>query len=381
MERLLFRTLNSFFLRTACLFFMLLTVSYGPSYGQATQTNTDKTLEKAIHFCMEGYPFTYDNRFKLSAYAELKGRFNEGSSILTLDFGSLGTMFFFEKNCLLRNAENNVFYLNKNEHNPPLAKALNEGIAFIFEKINLLGNHQAATSQVDFIDEKLSKKNIEPFYKIYIRHILTKYGRYDSSDKQLLFHTDYVIEANKLDESVKQHNTPMKIVVEDNYIKGYYLDVGGEVYMYDEDTDIFYVTGEDFNYNNVTAFKLFIQKLFAESIQYVAAEESKRISGISRSSKIRDGVIAKAASSAYPVRKLTYKQKMEMEASLNELYGPYSWIPMMLSMLRDNKINIGEPEIIKYFVELEFFSKLYSQLNKTEKEMVDNYLLTRASSD
>ncbi len=359
---------------------ILFFLSIIPQPSFSADPTEDRKLEEIINECMDGYPFTDDNRFRLSAYAELKGKFGEGSSILTLDFGSLGTMFFFENNCLLRNAENNVFYLNKDDDNPPLAKALNEGIEFIFEKINLLGNHKASMAQIDFIDAKLAKKNIEPFYKIYIRHILTKYGQYDSTKNQVLFHTDYISDVNKLDESVRKNSTPMKIVLEDSYIKGYYLDVGGEVYMYDEEREVFYVSGEDFNYNNVTAFKLFIQKLFAESIQYVAAEESKRIAGISRSSQVRDGVIAKAASSAYPMRKLTRKQKEDMENALNEMYGPYSWIPMMLNMLRDNRVNIGEPDIIKYFVDLEFFDRLYAQLNTSEKEMVDDYLVTHVST-
>lgn len=339
------------------------------------------SLEEAINHFVGAYSFNVDNRFKLAAYSELRGELSPDGKKLTLDFGNLGTLFFFEKNCLLRNYKNEVYYLNANEGRTPQAMVMNRGVTRLFEHINLMGNHDASPSRIRFVDENLSRKNIEPFYKLFVRHILIHYGRYDSINAKVEFHTDYMADKLESDGSydhamlVRKQNNPLKMVLTEDEIRGWYLDIGGEVFINDEKRDVFFVTGEDYKYNNVTAFKLFISKLFSQTIQYVAPTESKRIASYTRDEQVRDGLIAQAATSAQNLQEIVKKvERYKKRQSVGPMYTPFDWIPMMLGILRSNQVNIGDPDIIKYFVDRDYFPRIYQQLLDKEKRLVDKYL-------
>ena len=51
---------------------------------------------------------------------------------------------------------------------------------------------------------------------------------------------------------------------------------------------------------------------------------------------------------------------------------------MMLTILRTHGINIGDVDIIKYFIDEPYFARLYDQLTKEEKEKVDFYKSLRS---
>ena len=46
---------------------------------------------------------------------------------------------------------------------------------------------------------------------------------------------------------------------------------------------------------------------------------------------------------------------------------------MMLTIMRTHGVNIGDVDIIKYFIDEPYFPRLYEQLTKEEKEKVDYY--------
>ena len=60
-----------------------------------------------------------------------------------------------------------------------------------------------------------------------------------------------------------------------------------------------------------------------------------------------------------------------------QLYQEYDWIPMMLGMLRAQRVNIGDPDIIQYFVDEPYFDRIYRLLTPKEKIKVDAYLRRR----
>ena len=76
--------------------------------------------------------------------------------------------------------------------NDPGAEGLNEQLDDMFEKIILLGNAGASQEHVKFVDRSLARKNIEPFEKVYLRHILLKYGKFDLENQEVTFHTDWL---------------------------------------------------------------------------------------------------------------------------------------------------------------------------------------------
>lgn len=334
-----------------------------------------ESKEELINSLINSYPLENDIKLKLSAYAELKGRYSDSTKTLSMDFGNLGTLYFFHDNCLLKNKKNEVYYIDRK--NPHLAQveAFNEGVQQLFEHINLTGNYHASTSHVDLVATHLAKKNIEPFYKLFVRHLLISYGEYDPIKKRVEFHSDRLPRGSQedlQDESlVGGHFSPLKIVLEGKQIRGYYLDVGGEVYIEDEKTQDFYVSGEDYKYNNVTAFKLFISKLFSQSIQYIAPKESKRIAQLNKHKYRQEKVSEKPTASAVKKARVL---KVGSQIHERTIYTPYSWIGMMLSMLRVNKVNIGDPDIIKYFVDRPYFSNIYGELLPNERQAVDRYL-------
>ncbi len=332
--------------------------------------------EELINNFINTYPLSSDNKLKLSAYAELKGHFSDSLQSLRLDFGSLGRVFFFSNNCLLRNRNNEVYYIDKQNPKASQIKAFNVGIQQIFEQINLTGNYNAATSQIDFIAQHLAQKNIEPFYKLFVRYLLVNYGEFDSIQRTVTFHSNFIsksttaMDSLHIEELANKHTTPLKIVLSDNDIKGYYLEVGGQVYIENDRNKGFYVSGEDYKYNNVTAFKLFVSKMFSQSIQYIAPLESKRIAKLTKDEGLRDGVLEQASASAHYTPRSVKVKSMAPQ----NLYTPYSWIGMMLNILRVNQLNIGDPDIIKYFVDRPYFTKIYDQLLPEEKIKVDHYL-------
>jgi hypothetical protein len=368
--------------------FIWVALSFSLSFAQSSRESS--SLEKIINRNIDAYAFTEDNKFRLCAYSELKGRYANSIQTLMLNFGSLGYFSFYQKNCLLRTDNNRVFSLNRNDFNDPGANVMNEQLDKMFEKIILLGNAGASREKILFVDRNLAKKNLEPFEKVYLRHILLKYGRYDSIRQEVTFHTNWLPQktyqaAHKVsDELVKKHVTPLSVKLDTKIIRGYYLKSGGTVYIENVKRDVYFATGEQYDYN-VSAFKLFVQKLFVQSIQYIAKIETSRLEKVAENdenSEVIDEVLTYDSPIKDPSRYVAGKQrkayfqhqnKAETANPVQSLYHHYSWIPMMLTIMRTHGINIGDVDVVKYFIDEPYFPRLYELLTREEKDKVDLY--------
>ena len=311
-------------------------------------------LESLINRHLSSYALSKENRFRLALYAELKGDYDPGSGAFTLDFGKLGSLAFFDKNALLRfgQAPMRAVHLNRFEHGTPEATLLDTALGDILEQITLLRNGDASPELIRFVDEALARKNLEPFSKIYIRHILLQHGTYDLLRDEVTFHSDALPQGGQ----VQRPAHPMMIRLSRDVLRGYYLRSGGTVYVENVDRPVRYATGEAYA-TNVAAFKVFAQQLFVQTVQYVSEAESERLA---QSRRILGAPSPQGAVATRP--------------AVAPLYTPYSWIPMMLGILRNQHINIGDPDIICYFVGAAYFDRLYAQLLPDEKAKTDAYL-------
>ena len=338
-----------------------LSFSSPPAY----QLQWEEVINKEIH----SYDLSEDNLFKLAAYTELKGRYSPSNKTLVLRFGDLGSITFYQNNCLFKAPNHQVFHLNKGEGGSSSSKSMDDALFQLFENIPLLGNHNSNQELVQFVNKHLAKKNIEPFDKLFIRHVLIRYGRFNKQRQEVIFHTDnipsntYYTEKDTKDGLVKRYKTPLSIRLDPHILRGYYLDAGGTVYVEDVDRPVAYATSEQYTHN-VTAFKVFMQKLFVQSVQYVTQSETKRL---------KEYALTHAYTSAQPTAAPPSGYQQQASASPLTPYHKYNWIPMMLAMLRAQEVNIGEPHILKYFIHEPYFNKIYEQLTKEEKRLVDRY--------
>ena len=201
---------------------------------------------------------------------------------MTLEFGSIASLAFYERNCLLRTADNRVYHLDQSQNSTAQIYAMNSTLANIFERIILLSNHNSEQKLIQFVDKHLSRKNIEPFQKIFLRHILVRYGQFDEENNRIEFHTEWLPEKEFTykgpndERLIRKPIDPLLIKLDVSILRGYYLRSGGTVYVEDVRRDVNYATGEQYD-PNVTAFKVFVQKLFVQTTQYIVREENNRI--------------------------------------------------------------------------------------------------------
>lgn len=354
--------------------FLSALVFSSPILSSFSSPSNTPSLESVINRYVQSFHLSPDNRFKLAAYAELRGRYLSESQGLALHFGSLGELSFFPKNLLYRTGDQRVYHLNTGEVSSEHADRINQQLSEMFERVILLGNHNAAPAHIDFVDTHLAKKNLEPFSKLFIRHILIKYGRYDSIQKEVIFHTTWLPENtyNFRDpenaQIVKKHITPLAMKLSKKILRGYYLTTGGTVYMEDVKREVSFATGEEYD-PHIHAFKLFAQNLFVQSVQYISKMESRRLNDLSEVGAVITN----------PMQASSKKRSIRPHAASNikPLYHPDGWIPMMLTILRSKKIHISDQEIISCFVNQSYFPKLYEQLTQEEKSKVNQYLASR----
>ncbi|MEZ4776835.1 MAG: hypothetical protein R3D00_26910 [Bacteroidia bacterium] len=361
------------------------------------------SFEDIINHYLVDHNLSPDNLFRLATYTEMKGEYSDQYKAITLDFGSLGSLAIYEKNYLLRTHPNHVYHLDRENEPGPQAEIMNKNLSGLFEKIILLSNHGAEDQLVRFVDENLSRKNIEPFDKVFLRHILLRYGKFNPELRQVEFHTDwlpgntYEYQGPNDAQTVRKPIEPMKIKLDEEIVRGYYLWSGGTVYVENVARDVKYATGEEYAYN-VAAFKLFVQKLFVQTTQFVVDNEKQRLQELENQSPVIADVVTKrevrpmvamapSPSEQMRTRSISpetaesrnvagYVRPGAPAAPLNPvapLYSELSWIPMMLGILRANGVNIGEKDLIKYFINQPYFPKLYEQLTREERERVDRY--------
>lgn len=374
-------------------FFFLLLFLYSTLLHPVFAYNNPKgsQIEPLINSYLSSYAFSPDNLFKLAVYTEMKGDFEVSSRSIRLRFGDLGEISFFPNNCLFRTGSQ-VFSLSRRGNNSlSEVAAMNRALFLMFENISLLANNDADPALVAFVDESLARKNIEPFNKIFVRHILVNYGKYDGKRRQVEFHTDWlpeqaVAELTKQEERlVKKYRTPLMIRLDDTFLRGYYIYSGGTVYVEDVDREVKYATGEEFD-PNVTAFKVFSQKLFVQSAQYVSTNETKRLANYERQmlvvENLDDGTVAFSTKAFLPTETAlgslaegAARRQSTKTASkslkVKPLYHEYNWIGMMLGVLREQRISIADPEILAFLVDKPYFERIYQQLTPEERTAVD----------
>ncbi|MEM7370809.1 MAG: hypothetical protein AAF587_19500 [Bacteroidota bacterium] len=362
-----------------CLSLFIFSCSFG--YSQEK-----KTLEEIINKYIYAYQLSPENKFRLAAYAELKATLSADHRAIVIPFGGLGTLTMFPRNCLLRTYDNQIFHLSLSHTSS--TKAFDRKIGDIFESILLMSNDKADPGKIAFVDKHLARKNIEPFEKIYLRHILLRYGKFHPEKKYVELHTDWLPERNTQYQKpgslhlVRRQNTPLKIKLDEKILRGYYINAGGTVYVENQKQSRYFATGETYDYN-VAAFKLFLQKLFIQSVQYIMKTESKRASQhIFHDDKGNKAVAPKKvmpfvsdiSSQTVPSHVVKINnRKSAASGEIKALYHPDSWMPMMLNTLRSNDVNIGDPDVIQYFVNEPYFPKLYDLLLPNEKTKVDIY--------
>lgn len=353
------------------------------AFGQADQQ--EYQLEYLINQYMESYDFSPDNRFRLAAYSELKGYYDETIEGFFLPFGSLGSLSFYPNNCLLKTKGNRIFYLDPNQENSPQAQAFNAALSDVFEHIELLSNYGADEACIAFVNKWLSRKNMQPFDKVFTRHLFLKYGRYDEFRQRVEFHTDWLptlaqtVNMGKKRGLVQQHSSPLKLLLDSINLRGYYTQIGGYVYVQDVDRKIAYATGEEYTYNG-SAFKVFIQKMLTQSAQYVVEHKAVNVPPAAKKPRqyFASTHPAIAASSTRGMESPTgqgadNQSRAEVINRIKPLYDHSSWIPMMLGLLRSNNISITDPDIIIYFIDQPFFPKLYGMLSREEQVLIDRY--------
>ncbi|MCB0838527.1 MAG: hypothetical protein KDD99_17770 [Bacteroidetes bacterium] len=396
------------FFRTGCAIGCYLWIFLAYGFSQ----DNPKNFEDIINDYLGAYELEPDNLFRLAAYTEMKGKYSSEYQTLTLDFGDLGQMAFYEKNVLLRTQTNRVYHMDKNRESAALSTIMNRNLSSLFEKIILLSNHDADPAQIAFVDKHLARKNIEPFDKIFLRHILIRYGKFDQANQRVVFHTDWMAEEDwsmleKNGKTVSKPSEPIKIKLDAQIVRGYYLWSGGTVYVENVNRDVVYATGENYSYN-VAAFKLMLQKLFSQTTHFVVAAEQDRINRMPDNIGAITDLQINLEEDSYVVltpermntrgmntinpnprntnksyirpgqqSQVTQNQSDQKDPAFNskirQLYSPYAWIPMMLGILRSNGVNIGDEDVIKYFINQPYFPRLYDQLTREERKKVDSF--------
>lgn len=358
------------------------------------------SLETLINTCTNEYPFSLNNKLKLSAYAELKGRYINHVQAFSIGFGDLGSLAFYNDNCLLKTPDG-FFFMDKSGNKPVNIRSFNIALNRVFESIALLSDRNAPKDHVAFVNKMLSKKGLEPFDKLFTRHILIHYGRFNRENQQVEFYTKWLNDRQYASRSndkpskedlVLKPTTPLRIVLDTVNLRGWYLKVGGYVFVEDVERDVSYASGENYSHN-VSAFKLFIQKLFVETTHYVAKnreypkplmdklnptkklspstdvaeintqqKEAKVVSNVSGSQPISDNQSEQIISKANAIRRKD-----------NLLYDSKGWIPMMIAMLRERNIKITDPAILQYLINKPYFEDIYKLLTPVEQRRVDKY--------
>lgn len=361
-------------------FLSLFIFSWSIGYSQEK-----KTLEDIINTYVYAYQLSPENKFRLAAYAELKARLSADHQSIVIPFGSLGTLTMFPRNCLLRTPDNQIYHLSLSQTSS--TRAFDDKLSHIFESILLMSSEGTDPRKVAFVDKHLARKNIEPFEKIYLRHILLRYGVFQSEKKYVELHTDWLptnsYQYRKPEDHhlVRQQVTPLRIRLDEKILRGYYIKAGGTVYVENLTSSRFFATGETYDYN-VAAFKLFLQKLFIQSVQYIMKTESKRTyQHLLQTFKVEEEqpvvqqpFMSDISSQKVPRHVVKAKHaNTNSNSSVKHLYHPDSWMPMMLNILRSNNVNIGDPDVIQYFVNEPYFPELYDLLLPDEKAKVNIY--------
>ena len=323
----------------------------------------ERMWEYLINERVMDYPLKTENLFRLAVYTELKGNYVPDQDALNLQFGTLGQLQFFHGHCLLKTIDGKVFSVPRGETPTVQSESLDASLDDLFDRMPLLNDATGDPMVIAHVDDHLSRKNLEPFDKLFLRHLLVHYGKYNAELDAVEFHSDWLTIGSGEREAI---SAPLKIRLDKRILRGYYLNSGGTVYVEDVPRTVAYATGEEYGHN-VTAFKVFMEELLVTSVQYVVQEDTEREPAAA--TRRPSGPLPPGYANA-SAKKVVESTGEEVEA----LYAPEKWMNLMLGILRARNINIGEREIIRYFTDEEYFNKLYEMLLPEERILVDEYL-------
>lgn len=363
--------------------FLFLTSYASFSVGQ--YSDQPSSMEEMINSYLDSYPLSDNNKFKIAAYAELKGYYSSRARALRMEFGNIASLTFYERNCLLK-INQQFFYLNLYDEHEPKIIAFNEKLDEIFEYINLMGNYGASEEHIAFVNHWLARKGIEPFDKVFTRHILLKYGKYNPDIGKVVFHTDWLPDQTYAyrgagDKSqVVKPASPLRMELDAVNLRGWYIKVGGYVYVEDVRHGVNYATGENYSYN-LSAYKLFAQKLFVQSVQQVVEEETLRLkSDLEVRSVVTRNITRRPSNKAQvsqAQRRTSSRRSNRPSATkmpeITPLYHDKNWIPMMLNMLREKNVKITDPSVLQHLINKPYFADIYEHLSPIERKEVDKY--------
>ena len=336
--------------------------------GKPADPPRERMWEYLINERVMEYPFRTENLFRLAVYTELKGHYQPASDALSLEFGPLAQLHFFEGHCLLKTSDGQVFSIQRGGGPTVQSESFDASLDRLFDRMPLLNDATANPEVIAHVDDHLARKNLEPFDKLFLRHLLVHYGRYNAELDAVEFHSDWLQNDAAHGSSFRDLGAPLKIRLDKRILRGYYLQSGGTVFVEDVPRTVAYATGEEYG-ENVTAFKVFMEKLLVRSVQYVVQEDTRRPEAeISRrpSGPLPPGYAAVSAPAT------------AAEGQVEALYAPEKWMGLMLGILRARNINIGDSDVIRYFVDLEYFDKLYALMLPEEQSKAQAYLQRRA---
>ncbi len=320
-------------------------------------------VEAFINDHVQQYQLHPDNLFRLSAYTELKGQFQDDGEV-KLDFGNRASLSFYPQNLLLRVRGKGVYHLNRGEEMGKVYdESINEVLDEIFEGILLLSNGDASEAHIAFVDEQLTQKNLDPFHKLFLRYLMLHHGRFDSVNRYVEFYSGWLPSDDEYAAAAASGHLGMQMSSEE--LRGYYFKTGSRVYLKNVERPVSYATGEVAG-ANVTAFKLFLQDLMGHSVHYLLDMQG-RVAAQKISYETFGTPTTEQVSNA---QNSTFPQGKETPV----LYHEYHWIPMMLGLLHANGTSFSDPEVICYFVDAPYYDLIYSQLSAEEKAQADQYL-------
>ena len=300
-------------------------------------------LETQIARYLAGSGLSSANQLRLSAWLELKGDYDPALGAYSARFGDLATLVLYPGNWLLRTAGHRIYHLDRRRPHPREARYMDEALSALFEQIPLLAHQGADTALIAFVDAGLARKPIEPFAKLYLRHVLIHYGDFDG--QQVIFHSQRL---------PTRHSTPVRLRLDRHSLRGYYLQSGGTAYVTDVARPVAYASGEA-TAPHIAAFKLMAHSLFQETMTHVASQRTS-----AKPSPSRAALLGRSRGQATPPPPTTP-------------YPPDRWIGVLLAQLRSRNLSIADPDILPYFLDAPYFPEIYARLSPQERAEVDGY--------
>lgn len=336
-----------------------------------TPSNNERApVERLINEIVYAYNIDEKNLTRLAAYTELKGVYTRETGHLQVHFGSYGTLQFFKASCLLKTYDG-YYTLSPEEQDTSKLFSFNRALFNLLESIPLLSNQYASPNHVAFVDRCLSRKSLAAFDKLYVRHILIKYGKFDQG--QVSFQDNWLpehifVEVDQDTRALKRKGSRrLKLTLTEKELRGYYLDIGAEVYARDANRKVIYASGEILP-KNIGPLNLFVQHLYIQTAQFITKDKPE----IGRMEKRDTPILAVAPKTNFSVTDhpgLQHRSLKEIKLN-NHPYQMHSWIPTMLGLLRYHDIEFHDPDVANILISHPSFDVMLDFMTTEEQEMM-----------